>query len=309
MEISLPVIDPPRPISNFKSAFLEVSGIQLHYWTGGPADGQPILLWHGFLETSYVWRKVAERLADAGYSVLIPDMRGFGDSDKPPGLEGYDAAALASECHDLVKALSFGQGQLLTIAAHDMGAPPALLYAARFAHEVKGLIYLEGPVMLADVLQKIISYDREAMTGGSMWWWILPLAPDVPERLIVGREREFLTRFHGAMAAQPEVVEEALDEYLRTFRGKDGVLGAMGVYRAAFTSISQTTPLTMQKVVTPVIAVGGRKSLAEKQGEMVRLVASNVEVCVLENGGHFLPEECDAEVTAYIHKLASRASR
>lgn len=297
----------PMSIVGLSSSVTTVAGVRLHYWTGGDPDGPPVLLWHGFLETGYAWRKVATALVDAGYAVLVPDMRGFGDSDKPEGIDGYDALSLAHEFRALVKALDFGRDRPLTIAAHDMGAPPALLYAAHYPKEVKGLVHVEGPVMLAEVLQKIIAYEPTAMAHGSMWWWILPLAPEVPERLIVGREREFLTWFYGMMLAKPDAIEpDTLDEYLRTFSGREGVLGAMGVYRAAFTSIEQTTPLVTRKVEVPVIALGGRKSLAEKEGEMVRLVAANSEFHVLENGGHFLPEECADAVVRHITELASR---
>jgi len=82
-------------IPGFTSATATVGGIRLHYWIGGRPDGAPVLLWHGFLSTSYAWRHVAPKLAEAGLCVLVPDMRGFGDSDKPQGSEGYDNRALA----------------------------------------------------------------------------------------------------------------------------------------------------------------------------------------------------------------------
>src|ERR1700722_2194222 len=82
-------------------------------------------------------------LAAAGYAVLAPDMRGYGDSDKPAGTAGYDGRALAGEFRALVHLLGFGAGQPLLIAAHDMGAPPALLWAADFPDEVRGLFYME----------------------------------------------------------------------------------------------------------------------------------------------------------------------
>ncbi len=125
-----------------------------------------------------------------------------------------------------------------------MGAPPALLWAADHPEEIAGLLYSEAPVMLSGVLSKIIAYTPEAMKEGSMWWWILPLAPDVPERLVVGREREFLTWFYDRHMARREAIADAdVDETLRTFAGREGVLGAMGLYRAAFTSIEQTRPV------------------------------------------------------------------
>jgi pimeloyl-ACP methyl ester carboxylesterase len=241
--------DQTRPLSKsqaFTSAVAEVGGLRLHYRVGGDPDGPPVLLWHGFLSTGYAWRKVMPSLADAGFAVLAPDMRGYGDSDKPAGTEGYDARALAKEFRLLVRQIGFGGGKPLVLAAHDMGAPPALLWAADHPEEVAGLLYVEAPVMLSAVLTKVIAYTPEAMREGSMWWWILPLAPDVPERLVVGNERAFLTWFYDKATAHRDAITSAdVDEVLRTFAGREGVMGAMGVYRASFISITQTEPLAV----------------------------------------------------------------
>jgi len=70
-------------IPGFTSASATVGGVRLHYWIGGDPDGAP-------------------QLAEAGLRVLVPDMRGFGDSDKPEGTDGYDARALAEEFRALV---------------------------------------------------------------------------------------------------------------------------------------------------------------------------------------------------------------
>jgi pimeloyl-ACP methyl ester carboxylesterase len=293
------------PIDGFTSDTASLGGIRLHYLLGGNPSGPPVLLWHGFLSTSQEWRKVMPALAEAGYAVLVPDMRGFGDSDKPEGTTGYDARALAEEFRTLVHKLGFGGGKPIILAAHDMGAPPALLWAADHPQEIAGLLYIEGPVMLSAVLQKIIAYTPEAMKEGSMWWWILPLAPEVPERLLVGKEREFLTWFYDLhMAKREAITEEDLNETLRTFSGREGVLGSMGVYRAAFTSIEQTEPLTRllvgHKVAVPVVALGGDKSLGANVEKMLKLVAKNVEGEIVSNCGHFLPEEYPAVVVRHI---------
>ncbi len=171
-------------------------------------------------------------------------MRGFGDSGKPAGTGGYDAGALAQEAQAIVRRIGFGGGRPVALVAHDMGAPPALLWAAGHPDEIAGLICIEAPVMLSEALTETIAYTPEAMRRGSMWWWILPLAPGVRERLVVGNERAFLTWFHEVATDRPSSIEPAaVDEVLRTFRGAGGMLGAMGVYRAAFTSIGQTEPL------------------------------------------------------------------
>ena len=295
-------------IPGLGSETVTVDGTRLHYWAGGDPDGRPVILWHGFLSTGYAWHAVAPALVTHGMSVLIPDMRGYGDSDKPPGIEGYDARALAEECRALVKAIGFGGGRKLILAAHDMGGPPALIWAADRPEEIAGLLYIEAPVMLGDVLRQIIAYTPEAMARGSMWWWVLPLAPGVPERLVVGNERAFLTWFYEGATAHPEVfTPQVVDEYLRTFAGREGVLGAMGVYRAAFTSIEQTEPLTSAKVIVPVVAMSGAsKGLGTKVGEMVMRVARNVDKVSLPDCGHFVLEECPDAVVRQIFSMAAR---
>ncbi len=302
------------PIAGFTSGMARLGGVRLHYLLGGNPSGPPVLLWHGFLSTSQEWRKVMPALTKAGYAVLVPDMRGYGDSDKPDGTTGYDARALAEEFRALVHQLGFGGGRPIILAAHDMGAPPALLWAADHPEEIAGLLYIEAPVMLSAVLTEIIAYNAEAMKEGSMWWWILPLAPDVPERLVVGREREFLTWFYDRHMARREAISDAdLNETLRTFAGREGVLGAMGLYRAAFTSIEQTEPLarllTRHKVTVPVMALGGEKGLGEKVQTMVKLVAKDVEGALITDCGHFLPEECPEEVVRHVLALSARITK
>jgi len=288
-------------IPGFQKRLVQVGGVDISYWIGGRPEGHPVLLWHGFLGTSFSWHKVMPLLADAGCYVLAPDMRGFGDSAKPEGTDGYDGNSLADEFRTLVRQINFGSGRPVTIAAHDMGAPPALLWAARYPSEIATLFYIEAPVMLEDILKRIIVYTPEAMKNGSMWWWILPLAPGVPERLIVGHEHAFLTWFYQSATVDPASIEAStVEEYLRTFSGSEGVLGALGVYRAAFTTIDQTTPLTGNKVRTPVVALGGRKGLGGRVKEMVERVAESVTGDVIDSSGHFLPEEAPLELVRFL---------
>jgi pimeloyl-ACP methyl ester carboxylesterase len=301
---------PAGAILGFRSETVSVNGIRLHYWIGGDPDGQPAILWHGFLSTGFAWRDVAPALAEAGLAVLVPDMRGFGDSDKPGGDDGYDARALAEECRALVAQLGFGRGRPLLLAAHDMGALPALIWAADHEKEVSGLLYVEAPVMLGEALRKSFEYRPETMAGGSMWWWLLPLAPGVPEALVVGHERAFLDWFYqGAATVRHEAFTPAvIDEYLRTFVGREGVLGSMGIYRAAFMSIDQTEPLMRRRLTVPVVALGGASGLGAKVGEMVKMVAEHVDANVLEDCGHFVPEERPDELTRHILAFARRVS-
>jgi pimeloyl-ACP methyl ester carboxylesterase len=244
-------------------------------------------------------------LADAGFWILAPDMRGYGDSDKPAGDVGYDGSSLAEEFRSLVQRIGFGARYPLTLVAHDMGAPPALLWAAKHPSEVSALVYVEAPVMLQSILEKIITFTPQAMAKGSMWWWVLPLAPGVPEALLVGKEREFLNWFYSgeAVVKHEEIPPETVDEYLRTFAGLEGVLGSLGVYRTAFATMAQTLPLTQTKVQLPVVAIGGEKGLGARVGQFVSMVAANVNKIVLPGCGHFVPEECPEAILEQLHRL------
>ena len=190
-----------------------------------------------------------------------------------------------------------------------MGAPPALLWAGAHPEEISGLLYLEEPVLLAEVISKIIAFNPVSMQRGSLWWWILPHAPNAPERLIVGNERAFLTWFYDRDRSTQQAVDPAaVDEYLRTFSGHDGVLGALGVYRTVFTTMEQTAPLKANKVTVPVVALGAERAQGDRVREMISLVAANVTGGTIPDCSHFLPEEAPDEVTREILKLVGQAN-
>lgn len=132
------------------------------------------------------------------------------------------------------------------------------------------------------------------------------MAPGVPERLVVGHEREFLTWFYDrAMVRRDAITAADVDETLRTFAGREGVLGAMGLYRAAFTTMDQTQPLTATKVRVPVVALGGDHALGQRVRQGVELVADHVSGGTIANCGHFLPEEDPDEIVRQVLALAS----
>jgi pimeloyl-ACP methyl ester carboxylesterase len=304
------LLDSTQAMSGFTSEVVSIGKTRIHYWVGGDPNGQPVLLWHGFLSNGYAWRKVMPVLADAGLAVLVPEMRGFGDSDKPAGTEGYDARALSEEFRALVRQIGFGSGRPINLVAHDLGAPPALLWAADHPEEIAGLLHMECPVMLSDVLTKILAYTPEAMKNGSMWWWILPLASGVPEALVVGNERAFVNWFYdGATAVRGAIEPATVNEYLRTFSGREGVLGAMGIYRAAFITMDQTAALIEKKVRVPVVALGGDKALGANVLEWVKMVAESVTGGLIADCGHFIPEERPDAVVHHVLAMTAKANR
>ncbi len=109
----------------------KVNNINLHFVMGGSGETAIVLL-HGWLGTWYSWRKIMLPLAKK-YTVIVPDLRGLGDSDKPE--TGYDARTMAEDVHQLVEQLG---AKNIFIAGHDMGAPVAYVYAAEHRENVRG---------------------------------------------------------------------------------------------------------------------------------------------------------------------------
>ena len=119
----------------FSHHMAAVNGIQLHYVMGGKGD--PVVLLHGWPETWYSWHRVMPDLAK-NHTVIVPDLRGLGDSSKP--LTGYDGKTLAEDIHQLVTQLGF---KTIFLVGHDIGTQVAYSYAAAHPTEVKRLAVME----------------------------------------------------------------------------------------------------------------------------------------------------------------------
>lgn len=162
---------------------VEVNGIRLYYQMAG--SGEPIVLLHGFPETFHAWRKIIPALS-AHFTVIAPDLRGCGNSDRPDG--GYDKRTIAEDVHHLVRHLELGP---INLVGHDVGMMVAYTYAAAYSTEVRRLVLMEAalPGLGLEELYDADKYPR---------MYHLPLfeAPNgLAEALIVGRERMFVEHF------------------------------------------------------------------------------------------------------------------
>ena len=111
-----------------QSKFVEVGGVRLHYLVAGKGD--PVVLLHGFAETSHMWRPLIAKLADR-HTVIAPDLRGFGQSASPES--GYTKKAMAKDIRALVESLKFDRVRLV---GHDIGLMVAYAYAAQYPDKV-----------------------------------------------------------------------------------------------------------------------------------------------------------------------------
>jgi pimeloyl-ACP methyl ester carboxylesterase len=127
---------PPLGKVAIGSRMAEVNGTRLHYLIAG--QGEPVLLLHGYAQTSHMWRPLIAELAKT-HTVVAPDLRGFGDSAKSDG--GYDKKTMAQDVHDLAASLGHRR---LAVVGHDIGLMVAYAYAAQYPEEVERIVLMDA---------------------------------------------------------------------------------------------------------------------------------------------------------------------
>lgn len=257
------------------------NGVLLHAVTGG--RGPALLLVHGWMGTWYSWRKVMPALAEH-FTVIAPDMRGYGDSQKPAS--GYDGLTLKDDLRALVQGLGHSK---VTVVGHDMGAPVALLYAAHHPDEVTGLGYLDEP-LLGYNLDRFTAFRAD--NPMPYWWFAFNATEHVAAMLWEGKEERMVDYMINAMVADPRSVDaEAKAEYVRGLRSPGGLHGSFGWYRESLKTSQQVREATQaRKLAMPVLGVNGQfghPGVMEQMSE----VADRVSGGVIPWAGHLIAEE------------------
>src|SRR2546428_12880687 len=181
---SLPATAGKAP-AGFTEHFADVNGVRLHYFIGG--KGSPVVLLHGYAETSHMWLPLMPLLAK-NHTVIVPDLRGAGDSSKPES--GYDKKNMAVDIHDLTSSLGFNR---LSIVGHDIGLMVAYAYAAQFPQETERLV-------LMDAFLPGIGDWKDVWLMRDLWHF--HFHGEVPLALVKGRERIYLEHFWNDFAAK-----------------------------------------------------------------------------------------------------------
>jgi len=266
----------------------EIGGVKLHYMTAG--HGTPLILLHGYAETSLMWKPIIPALAKR-FTVIAPDLPGIGDSDIPA--DGLDMKSAAIRIHDLVKSLGVEKAE---VVGHDIGLMVAYGYAAQFPAEVTKLVLMDA--FLPGVPGWEAIYNNPGI-------WHFRFNGPTPEALVQGRERTYFDYFWNDFAADktrsiPEVDRKAYAAaYARPGRMHAGWAYFVSFLQAAkdFAQLSQT------KLTMPVLTIGGDKSLGDALGQQAKLVATDATVVVLKDTGHWLMEERPKETTEALLKF------
>jgi pimeloyl-ACP methyl ester carboxylesterase len=261
-----------------------VNGILIHYVTAGA--GEPVVLLHGFAQTWREWRRDVIPALARRYRVIAPDLRGFGDSEKP--ITGYEKQTVAEDIWQLVRHLGLGR---IFLVGHDFGAAVAYAFAAAHRDAVRRLAILEMIMPgfgYEDCMQHPFVTDG---LGRKVWHLAFHDAPEMPELLIAGRERTYLRWFFDHFAYAPGAIsEEDLDDYERCYAGAGG-LRALGYYRTHFVDAEHNRESAKRPLEMPVLALGGDAFLGGIVKQGMDALARDVRGGVIERCGHWIPDE------------------
>jgi pimeloyl-ACP methyl ester carboxylesterase len=260
-----------------------VNGIQLHYVIGGDdGQGDPIVLLHGWPQTWYEWRYIIPQLIANNYTVIAPDMRGLGDSEKPQ--TGYDKKTVAEDIYQLVKKLGYSK---IYLVAHDWGGPVAYSYAAAHPQDVRKMVILDT------LLPGFWVEGAGNFSPNGLWHISFHAVRDLPEKLIDGQENVYINWFYDHYSYnQSAITSEDREEYIKQYSKPGAMRAGFEYYRAIFEDAEQNKEYAAkQKLDIPILTIGGEAAIGNFTTISFQKVANNVTGITLPNTGHFIPEE------------------
>jgi pimeloyl-ACP methyl ester carboxylesterase len=270
------------------SRFADVEGVKLHYLTAG--QGEPVILLHGYAETSSMWEPIIPTLAER-FTVMAPDLPGIGDSSIPA--DGLDMTTAAIRIHALVRSLGFQKAE---VVGHDIGLMVAYAYAAKFPAEVEKLVVMDAFLPGVEGWESV--YNNPGI-------WHFRFNGPTPEALVEGRERIYFEHFWNDFAAdKTRSIPEASRKLYTAAYARPGRMRAGWAYFVSFQKAANDfAALARTKLPMPVLAIGGERANGDVLGRQMKLVASNVTLIVLKNTGHWLMEEQPRETTEALLKF------
>lgn len=274
-----------------QSRFSEANGVRLHYLVAG--KGAPVILMHGYAQTSHMWRPLIVALAKT-HTVIAPDLRGFGSSAKPP--QGYDKKTMAQDVHALATVLGHRR---VKVVGHDIGLMVAYAYAAQYRNEVDRIALLDA------FLPGVGDWSKVWLLRDL---WHFHFYGEVPLKLVAGRERVYLEHFWNDFAADRtrSVPDRDRRFYAAAYAQRGAMAAGFEVFRAFERDASDFAKFAETKLAMPMLVLTGEKASGEFLIQQGRLVADNVEGVVIKGAGHWLMEEAPGQVIPKLVEFLNR---
>ena len=290
-----------RPVKHGRA---RVNGIRMHYVTAG--EGVPLLLLHGTPKTNYYWAKLLPLLTPH-FTVVAPDLRGFGYTDKPPAEEGYDSLTNAKDMAELMTILGH---ETFHLHGEDRGAEFAYALAATERKRVKTLSFCEM-LLSGEGLEEWSNFTPENISSQfrqqGVWVWHIPFfwIPHLPEMLITGKEREFWEFWIKAETWNPNAItEEAIAEWTACLAAPGGLRGCLETYRAGLKNARINKELKKTKLTLPIMTIGAPEFFDPLVEDQMRKVSNGVErSAVFEECGHSLSWEAEDRLATMLREF------
>jgi haloacetate dehalogenase len=285
--------------ANFKSTRIAVPGVEIAVRTAGA--GPPLLLLHGYPQTSAMWSRIAPALARR-YTVVAPDLRGYGASGKPPGSASHIEYAKRTMAADQVAVMGALGFEEFAVVGHDRGGRVGHRMALDHPERVQRLAVLDI-VPTHEVFR-----TTDEMLARVYWHWFFLSQPyDLPERLI-GADPEYLLRFAlRAWSSDGTVFDEAaVAEYAAAFRDPATVHATCEDYRAAASIDLEHDEADLDRRVTcPVLVLWGARGFVGRRYDVLECWGRRAQQVsgTAVDSGHFLPEEAPAETLAALEEF------
>jgi haloacetate dehalogenase len=275
-------------MTGMEQRVIRANGIRINAWLGG--KGAPVVMLHGYPQTGQMWRKVAPRLLEE-FTIVCPDLRGYGDSDKPR--DGYDKRTMARDVQLLMESLGHKR---YAVVGHDRGGRVAHRLALDHPDAVTRLSVLDI------VPTHTVFRDTGRELAAAYWHWFYFQVPDLPELMIGAAPEAFLRYLLRALTFRAGAIEEPMvQEYLRAFTLPGTIRAGLEDYRAAASRDFEDDERDLAlKLRCPVLAIWG------EYGKMHTLF--DVLACWRDKApevrghalpcGHFIPEEMPEELVA-----------
>lgn len=258
----------------------DLSDSTVHYVTMG--RGRPLVLLHGWPQTCFAWRKVLPSLAER-FHVIAPDLRGLGDSSRPPA--GFDKKTVARDVAELLRqALGIDSAY---VVGHDWGGPVAFALAAFHPGLVSRLVMLDAAVPGDG--------SGTFSQSGRRWHHAFHQTLDLPEQLIQGREETYYRWFYEHYGhVRGAIGESDVAEFMRTYANAETTRTGLAYYRALDSDVATNAQfLQDHRLSMPILAIGGGKAFGrgEETLSSLRRVGADVRGGVMEDCGHWIAEE------------------
>jgi pimeloyl-ACP methyl ester carboxylesterase len=317
-------------MTEVKHRIVETNGIRMHLAEQG--TGPLVVLCHGFPESWYSWRHQLEALAEAGFQVVAPDMRGYGETDRPDEIENYTLLHLVGDMVGLLDALG---AETAVIAGHDWGAPEAWYAALLRPDRFRGVIGLSvpflprRPVRPTTVMPQnddAIFYQLYFQTPGvaeaeferdprlTVRALLYSGSGDAPRGDDIGaaasavemvpRQGGFLTRMLNPATLPSWLTEADVDFYAGEF-ARTGFRGGLNWYRNIDRNWEILAPFAGARVMVPALYVAGDRDLVVAFRGMDQLIPNlskfvpQLRATIMLSGcGHWTQQERAPEVNA-----------